>query len=169
MRNVVSNEPIPKEILDTWVDEETLATLQGGSRLTICSENIQSDNDSEGSDSESEDEEPRSSSVEPIPISIRVPGKRRSDTGEEERATQKKKLSADSALPEIFKDSIAQEIMGNGVENGLIDPTAETDDQLETVIRQKTPSPAPAPPTLSPEFKVDSSLEDPYATRVYDF
>ncbi|KAK6988784.1 hypothetical protein R3P38DRAFT_2804251 [Favolaschia claudopus] len=166
MRNVVSSQPIPKEILDTWVDEETLATLQGGNK------NIQSDNDSEGSDSESEDEEPRSSSVEPIPISIRVPvlrSKRRSDTGEEERATKKKKLSADSALPEIFKDSVAQEIMGNGVENGLIDLTAETDDQLETVIRQKTPSPAPAPPTLSPEFKVDSSLGDPYATRVYDF
>ncbi|KAK7016172.1 hypothetical protein R3P38DRAFT_3569939 [Favolaschia claudopus] len=160
---IVSSQPIPKEILDTWVDEETLATLQGGNK------NIQSDNDSEGSDSESEDEEPRSSSVEPIPISIRVPGKRRSYTGEEERATKKKKLSADSALPEIFKDSVAQEIMGNGVENGLIDLTAETDDQLKTVIRQKTPSPAPAPPTLSPEFKVDSSLGDPYATRVYDF
>ncbi|KAK7015427.1 hypothetical protein R3P38DRAFT_2543686, partial [Favolaschia claudopus] len=28
---IVSNEPIPKEILDTWLDEETLATLQGGS------------------------------------------------------------------------------------------------------------------------------------------
>ncbi|KAK6996202.1 hypothetical protein R3P38DRAFT_3287888 [Favolaschia claudopus] len=118
---IVSNEPIPKEILDTWLDEETLATLQGGSRLTICSENIQSDNDSEGSDSESEDEEPRSSSVEPIPISIRVPGKRRSDTGEEERATKKKKLSADSALPEIFKDSIAQEIMGTYVDGTLYD------------------------------------------------
>ncbi|KAK6997135.1 hypothetical protein R3P38DRAFT_3624331 [Favolaschia claudopus] len=150
---IVSNKPIPKEILETWVDQEALRAYQGT--------NTGSDNDSEETNSDDEDGEgsrsisPESTSAAPF---LR-PMKRRSETGEDSEEPVKKKTKlldlASAALSEI----------DNLDDDNLIDLTVDTDD-----VREKTPPPAPVvPPALSPEFKVNSSLGNPYGNIIYDF
>ncbi|KAF8218008.1 hypothetical protein K438DRAFT_1952867 [Mycena galopus ATCC 62051] len=71
-------------------------------------------------------------------------------------------------FPEIFGDSIAQEIDDSYID--LTGETAVSGGPSAAFVRPATPPPKPTTnQTLSPEFKVDPSLGNPYTTCIYDF
>ncbi|KAF7353832.1 hypothetical protein MVEN_01068800 [Mycena venus] len=167
---ILSREPIPRNILAEWIDP-----VAREFRISADSpDNAESDSDSE-------------EAVNSPKPARRRRAKRRSidndDHEEDEEPPKKKQKNASGKarahnLPEIFNDDVAHEIMDSDGSD-FIDLTA--DDILQSPRRPSTPPlflpatplpPAKSPvnPTLSPEFKVDKSLGDPYAAnQTYDF
>ncbi|KAF8147915.1 hypothetical protein K438DRAFT_1989368 [Mycena galopus ATCC 62051] len=153
---IVSSKPIPQVELDAWVDPVAIAALQQPQDGEIDSES-----ELEGKD--------LSPSPEPHPRW----SKRRSDAQPEDEpgAKRNKEFSSSNEslfFPEIFGDSIAQEIDDSYID--LTGETAVSGGPSAAFVRPATPPPKPTTnQTLSPEFKVDPSLGNPYATRIYDF
>ncbi|KAJ6460717.1 hypothetical protein DFH09DRAFT_1114588 [Mycena vulgaris] len=167
---ILSREPIPRNILEEWIDP-----VARQFRIANSPNNAEDDSDSE----EAIDS--------PKPARRRRAKRHSTDNGnheEDEEPPKKKRKNASGKaraydLPEILNDNVAHEIMDSDGSD-FIDLTADDiprsprHHSTPPLFLSATPPPPPAKspvnPTLSPEFKVDKSLGNPYAAnQTYDF
>ncbi|KAF8217543.1 hypothetical protein K438DRAFT_1746844 [Mycena galopus ATCC 62051] len=159
---ILACHEIPSATLKSWIDPAAL-------QFRV----LTSDIDHDGS-VEDENESHRDASDSPDPPSRRLKrcstdnNDQDNDSDVEEPPKKRKNRQAD--LPEVFYDEIAQEISGG---SDYIDLTAEDARRPGSgpLFLPATPPPLPMPaPTISPAFKVDESLGDPYApSRTFTF
>ncbi|KAJ7718184.1 hypothetical protein B0H14DRAFT_3521777 [Mycena olivaceomarginata] len=178
---IVSSQPIPKENLDEWIDTDAIAAQVQPQAGEVVSD----------SDPESEN---MSRCVSPSPEPDAIPSrrsKRLSDTQPDDQPVAKRgkrsSSSSNEMLSSIFTDNVAQEIIDDDAYIDLTGNTADDDDTFtfgsaftfgtgsgsgdssSALFRPTTPPSKPTPVSLSPEFKVDTTLGDPYAKRTYNF